>query len=72
MTSRLSWPRALKNEVALLTGGEAAKPGSRIFYPVNPSRRQDMPAQSWWADVPRRELGPHHGRPDALRGTGAA
>jgi uncharacterized cupin superfamily protein len=55
-------------EVVLLVGGEAPKPGSRIFYPLNPSRRQDMPEQYWWSDVPNRELGPHDGLPDAQRG----
>lgn len=54
-------------EAVLLVGGEAAKAGSRIFYPLNPSRRQDMPAQYWWEDVPGRPLGPHDGLPDALR-----
>lgn len=54
-------------EVLLLVGGEAPKKGSRIFYPVNPSRREDMPAQYWWIDVPARELGGHDGLPDALR-----
>jgi hypothetical protein len=53
----------------LLVGGEAPKQGSRIFYPLNPSRRQDMPAPYRWHDVPRRELGPHDGLPDALRST---
>jgi uncharacterized cupin superfamily protein len=56
-----------EQEVVLLVGGEAPKPGSRIFYPVNPSRRQDMPEQYWWSDVPSRELGPHDGLPEALR-----
>lgn len=51
-------------EALLLVGGEAPKPGSRIFYPVNPSRRQDMPAQYWWDDVPQRPLGGHDGRPN--------
>ncbi len=55
-------------EVLLLVGGEAPKPGSRIFYPVNPTRRADMEASNWWHDVPRRELGPHDGVPDAARG----
>jgi uncharacterized cupin superfamily protein len=50
-------------EALLLVGGEAMKPGSRIFYPLNPSRRQDMQPSDWWDDVPRRELGPHDGRP---------
>lgn len=54
-------------EVVLLVGGEARKPGSRIFYPVNPSRREDMPEQDWWSDVPRRELGGHDGLPEAQR-----
>lgn len=54
-------------EVVLLVGGEASKPGSRIFYPLNPSRRADMDPCNWWADVPKRELGRHDGLPDAAR-----
>lgn len=54
-------------DAVLLVGGEAPKPGSRIFYPLNPSRRADMPAQYWWSDVPSRPLGEHDGLPDALR-----
>lgn len=54
-------------EVSLLVGGEAAKKGSRIVYPLNPSRRADMPASNWWSDAPVRPLGPHDGLPDALR-----
>lgn len=56
-----------QQEAVLLVGGEAPKPGSRIFYPLNPSRRQDIPAQYWWSDVPTRPLGPHDGLPDMLR-----
>jgi uncharacterized cupin superfamily protein len=56
-----------EQEVVLLVGGEAPKPGSRIYYPVNSSRRQDMPEQYWWSDVPHRDLGVHDGLPDALR-----
>lgn len=56
-----------QREALLLVGGDAPRPGSRIVYPVNPSRRDDMPAQYWWADAPARELGPHDGLPDALR-----
>ena len=55
-------------DVVLLVGGEAPKAGSRIFYPVNPSRRSDMDPSNWWDDVPKRELGPHDGLPDAARG----
>lgn len=56
-----------EREALLLVGGEAARKGSRIFYPLNPSRRQDMKPSDWWDDVPKRELGPHDGLPDALR-----
>lgn len=55
-------------EVVLLVGGESPKPGSRIFYPVNPSRRSDMEQSNWWDDVPKRDLGPHDGLPNAARG----
>jgi len=54
-------------EALLLVGGEAAKPGNRIVYPLNPSRRTDMQASEWWDDAPPRPLGPHDGLPDALR-----
>jgi len=56
-----------EREALLLVGGEAPKKGSRIFYPLNPSRRSDMKPSDWWEDVPRRALGPHDGLPDALR-----
>ena len=56
-----------EQDVVLLVGGEAQKLGSRIFYPLNPSRREDMPEQYWWSDVPHRELGAHDGLPDAQR-----
>ena len=54
-------------EARLLVGGEAPKEGSRIFYPLNASRRADMKASDWWQDVPRHPLGPHDGLPDLLR-----
>jgi uncharacterized cupin superfamily protein len=54
-------------DVVLLVGGEAPKSDSRIFYPVNPGRRADLPWSSWWDDVPERPLGPHDGLPDAWR-----
>lgn len=54
-------------EVVLLVGGEAAKQGSRIFYPLNPSRRADLDPSDWWSDVPERARGPHDGLPDAVR-----
>jgi len=57
-----------EREALLLVGGEAPKPGSRIFYPLNPSRRADLRAGDWWDDVPQREQGPHDGVPDMRRG----
>ena len=51
-------------EVVLLVGGEAQKLGSRIYYPLNPSRRSDMDPSNWWDDVPQHAQGPHDGRPD--------
>ncbi|MEQ1571075.1 MAG: cupin domain-containing protein [Myxococcota bacterium] len=55
------------SDVVLLVGGEAAKPDSRITYPLHPSRRADLPWSAWWDDVPARPLGPHDGLPDARR-----
>jgi uncharacterized cupin superfamily protein len=56
-----------EREALLLVGGDAPRQGSRIVYPLNPSRRSDMKPSDWWDDAPRRELGPHDGLPDALR-----
>ena len=54
-------------EVLLLVGGEASKSDSRIYYPLHTQRRNDMPWSGWWDDVPKHRLGPHDGKPDALR-----
>jgi uncharacterized cupin superfamily protein len=54
-------------EVLLLVGGEAAKRDSKIFYPLHPQRRNDLPWSQWWDDVPKRRMGSHDGKPDALR-----
>jgi len=61
-----------QREALLLVGGDAARPGSRIFYPLNPSRRADMEPGNWWHDVPQHPLGPHDGLPDALRANATA
>jgi uncharacterized cupin superfamily protein len=52
--------------VRLLVVGEASKPASKIFYPLNPERKAQV-KDRWWEDVPKRELGPHDGLPDKLR-----
>jgi uncharacterized cupin superfamily protein len=50
------------NEALLLVGGERSKPASRIVYPMNEERREPL-AERWWSGAPRRELGPHDGKP---------
>jgi len=59
-----------EREALLLVGGEAPKQGSRIFYPLNPSRRADLKASDWWEDVPQQPLGAHDGVPELLRSQG--
>lgn len=55
------------HEALLLVGGEASKRDNRIYYPLHPQRRDDLPASEWWEDVPKHQMGPHDGMPDALR-----
>ncbi len=57
----------LKN-VRLLVVGEASKKDSKIYYPLNPSRREQC-VDSWWHQVPKQNLGHHDGLPDQLRGS---
>ena len=52
-----------QQEAVLLVGGEADKEENRILYPLNPSRRTDLPPRRWWHDAPVRPLGSHDGRP---------
>lgn len=50
-------------EALLLSGGEADKASGRIYYPLHPGRRNDMPWSRWWDDVPQRPRGAHDGKP---------
>ncbi|HEX7488064.1 MAG TPA: cupin domain-containing protein [Anaeromyxobacteraceae bacterium] len=50
-------------EALLLSGGEADKSHNRIFYPLHPGRRGDMPWSRWWDELPKRPQGPHDGKP---------
>ncbi len=52
-----------ERDVLLLVGGEADKPEDRIFYPLNPERRDQMAWSRWWEDVPERKQGAHDGKP---------
>jgi uncharacterized cupin superfamily protein len=54
-------------EARLLVGGDADQADNRIFYPLHPQRRRDLPATNWWEDVPERPRGPHDGLPEARR-----
>lgn len=42
------------------------KKENKIYYPLNPSRRDDC-KDSWWHDIPKHNHGPHDGLPDKLR-----
>jgi uncharacterized cupin superfamily protein len=55
------------DEALLLVGGEASKSDNRIYYPLHPQRRNDLPWSEWWEDVPKHRMGRHDGMPDALR-----
>ena len=56
-----------EHDSLLLVGGEASKPDNRIYYPLHPQRRNDLPKSEWWDDVPKHSLGPHDGMSNALR-----
>jgi uncharacterized cupin superfamily protein len=51
-------------DASLLVGGERTRTDNRIFYPLHPGRRDDMPWSNWWEDIPLREQGPHDGVPN--------
>jgi len=57
-------------EAKLLVGGERPKSDNRIFYPLHPQRRAQMPWSQWWDDIPERPQGAHDGLPDRLRKSG--
>jgi len=56
-----------RRKVLLMVGGEASRPDNRIYYPLHPQRRNDLPPSEWWHDVPQHQMGPHDGMSDALR-----
>lgn len=56
------------SDVRLLVVGETSKKENKIYYPLNPSRREPC-KDSWWHDVPKHDHGPHDGLPDRLRGS---
>lgn len=52
-----------KEDVRLLVVGETNKKENKVYYPLNPERKERV-AESWWNDVPTRALGPHNGKPN--------
>lgn len=59
-----------ESDVRLLVVGEASKKENKIYYPLNPSRREQC-KDTWWNDIPKHDHGPHDGLPDKLRGSEA-
>ena len=64
MRRRILFVAALIALAAVVGARETQRPGSRIHYPLNPTRKVDLKPEAWWSDVPQRELGPHDGLPD--------
>ena len=56
-----------EEDVLLFVGGERSKSNNRLFYPLHPSRKNDMPWSNWWNDIPLKKQGSHDGKPDKLR-----
>lgn len=54
------------SDVRLLVVGETSKKENKIYYPLNPSRREQC-KDSWWHDIPKHNHGPHDGLPNKLR-----
>jgi uncharacterized cupin superfamily protein len=50
--------------VRLLVVGEKSKASNKIYYPLNPEQESKR-GETWWKNVPKHTLGPHHGKPSA-------
>lgn len=57
-----------ESDVRLLVVGETSKKENKIYYPLNPTRREQC-KDTWWDDIPKHDHGPHDGLPDKLRGS---
>lgn len=53
-------------DVRLMVVGDTSHRDNRCIYPLNPKRNAAI-GDFLWEDAPERDLGPHDGRPDALR-----
>ncbi|KAG8901333.1 hypothetical protein FRC01_009876, partial [Tulasnella sp. 417] len=58
------------HDVALWIFGEnKRKTGDKLFYPLKPENKEKPELEGrWWDDVPKKELGPHPGRPSRPAG----
>ena len=52
--------------VRLIVAGEASRVRAKVAYPMHPKRNQEI-GEMFWADMPKRQMGPHDGMPDLLR-----
>jgi uncharacterized cupin superfamily protein len=55
-----------KSSVRLIVAGEASRKNAGIWYPLHPKRNKQL-KDRLWTDVPKHKMGPHDGKPDALR-----
>ena len=55
-----------RQDVRLLVVGEANKKENKVFYPVNPERKEQA-RDYWWDDAPKHELGSDISLPNTLR-----
>src|SRR5262249_2496246 len=70
---RAGWGNCLTTNtdqpVRTLTIGEASRYSSKIHFPLNRDMDKGLePKGKLWPDPPQRKLGPHDGKPDAVRG----
>ncbi len=54
-------------DVRLMVVGDTNRTDNKCFYPLHPDRNR-LIGDFCWHDAPTRELGPHDGLPDRLRG----
>jgi uncharacterized cupin superfamily protein/RimJ/RimL family protein N-acetyltransferase len=52
--------------VRLLVVGDTNREDNKVFYPLH-SERNKLIGDQCWHDIPKHDLGPHDGLPDALR-----
>ena len=51
-----------KRQVRLLVVGDTSKAENKVYYPLNPERKERV-GDNWWNDVPMLPQGSHDGKP---------